>query len=288
MSVLLALLLAARPPAAAPRLAPPAAQLAGELAVHVVAPGESLVELALQYDVGFNAISAANPHLDPWIPPAGSVALIPTAWILPRHAAPGTVLVNLSEMRLFYLRAPGEPPVTFPIGVAMDAWTTPLGSHRVIEKSVEPTWYPTRAILQDDPTLPAVVPPGPDNPLGSHALRLSHRTILIHGTNRPFGVGRKVSHGCIRMYPDDIRRLFRMVDVGTPVSIVREPVKVAVQGSRIWVEVHHDEAAAADPLQEAVRLLSESRVLRDVDSRKLVAAARARRGIPVRVDAAGD
>lgn len=284
MSVLLAILLAASPGLAAP----PATQLAGELGVHVVAPGESLVEIAPQYDVGFNAIAAANPQLDPWIPTAGAVALIPTAWILPRAAAAGTVVVNLSEMRLFYLRAAGEAPVTFPVGVAMDPRATPLGALRVIEKTAEPTWYPTRGILEEDPTLPAAVPPGPDNPLGSHALRLSHRTILIHGTNRPFGVGRKVSHGCIRLYPDDIRRLFRLVEVGTPVSIVREPVKVAVQGSRIYVECHGDDAVAADPLEEAVRLLAERHVLRDVDPRKLVAAVRAKRGIPVRVDLDGD
>ncbi len=284
MSVLLALLLA-MPAGAAPDRRD---ALLGALAVHVVARGESLIEIARDYDVGFNAIAAANPELDPFIPKEGAVALVPTAWILPRAAAPGVVAVNLSEMRLYVAGPAGVPPITFPIGVAMSGRSTPLGVQRVIEKTADPTWYPTPQILEEDPTLPAVVPPGPDNPLGSHALRLSSRTILIHGTNRPFGVGRKVSHGCIRLYPEDIRRLFRIVDVGTPVAIVREPVKVAVQHGRVWVEVHADDAVATDPLDDAVRLLADAGALRDVDARKLVAAVRARRGVPVRVDAGDD
>ena len=138
---------------------------------------------------------------------------------------------------------------------------------------------------QNLPTIPAVVPPGPENPLGSHALRLSTRTILIHGTNRPFGVGRRVSHGCIRLYEDDIRRLFRIVEIGTPVAIVREPVKVGVRDGRVYVEVHDDDRVAGDLVDEAVRLLADRGVLRDVDPRKLVGAVRARRGIPVNVTA---
>ncbi len=278
-AVVLALLLAAA--GAAPR----DGDLFGALGVHVVAPGESLIEIARTYDLGFNEIAAANPHLDPYVPTAGSVALVPTAWILPRSAAPGMVVVNLSEMRLYFVPPDGEPPITFPIGVAVEPRATPLGVLRIVEKSVAPTWHPTPAILKEDPTLPAVVPPGPDNPLGSHALRLSRPTILIHGTNRPFGVGRRVSHGCIRLYPEDIPRLFRLVDIGTPVAIVREPVKVAVREGRIWVEVHEDETLAVDAVEEASRLLAERGVLRDVDARKLAAATRARRGIPVHVGA---
>jgi L,D-transpeptidase ErfK/SrfK len=282
MSAALLLLLLAAPPGAVARAGD---DLIGSPGVHVVALGESLIELAQLYDVGFNEIAAANPHLDPYVPAVGAIALVPTAWILPRASAPGTVVVNLSEMRLYVISAGREPPVTFPIGVAVDPGATPLGVLRVIEKSVDPTWYPTRSILEEDPTLPAVVPPGPDNPLGSHALRLSSRTILIHGTNRPFGVGRKVSHGCIRLYPDDIRRLFRLVEIGTPVAIVREPVKVGVRQGRVYVEVHEDDAVTTDAVEDAVRLLADRRLLRDVDPRRLVGAARAKRGVPVRVTA---
>lgn len=260
-------------------------ELVGALGVHVVAPGESLIEIARLYDVGFNEIAAANPRLDPYVPTVGATALVPTAWILPSAAIPGTVVVNLSEMRLYYIPSPGRTPITFPIGVAVEPNATPLGVLRIVEKSVAPTWYPTPAILNEDPTLPAMVPPGPDNPLGSHALRLSRRTLLIHGTNRPFGVGRKVSHGCIRLYPEDIPRLFRAVEIGTPVAIVREPVKVAAREGRIWVEIHDDASVAVDALDAVSRLLAERGVLQDVDARKLVRAAQSKRGIPVHVTA---
>ena len=277
-AVLLALLVAASPRATGTR-----DDLIGSLSVHVIAPGESLVEIAPLYDVGFNEIAAANPHLDPWVPTAGASALVPTAWILPRASAPGILVVNLSEMRLYLVPAAGGAPITFPIGVAAEPRATPLGVLRIVEKSVAPTWYPTRAMLNEDPTLPPLVLPGPDNPLGSHALRLSSRKILIHGTNRPFGVGRKVSHGCIRLYPEDIPRLFGLVKIGTPVAIVREPVKVGLRQGRAYVEVHEDESVAGDAVEDAALRLAELGVLRDVDPFKLVAAVRARHGIPVNV-----
>jgi L,D-transpeptidase ErfK/SrfK len=278
---LLAFLLATRAGAAA---AASDDDLIGALDVHLVAPGESLIEIARRYGVGFNEIAAANRRLDPFVPTAGAAAVVPTAWILPGAAAPGTVVVNLSEMRLYVVRA-GREPVTFPVGVAVEARATPLGVLTVVEKEVAPTWYPTAAILAEDPSLPAAVPPGPENPLGSHALRLSRRTILIHGTNRPFGVGRRVSHGCLRLYPEDISRLFRLVEIGTRVRIVREPVKVGLRQGRVYVEVHEDEADARPALDEAVRLLRARGVLHRVDQARLARAVHARSGIPVNVTA---
>jgi L,D-transpeptidase ErfK/SrfK len=237
------------------------------------------------YDVGFNEIADANRRLDPFIPKAGAIAIVPTAWILPRAAARGVVVVNLSEMRLYLILGGRRPPVTFPVGVAMGDRATPLGVLTIVEKQVSPTWYPTPAILQEDPTLPVAVPPGPDNPLGSHALRLSQPTILIHGTNRPFGVGRKVSHGCIRLYPEDIPRLFRLIDVGTRVAIVREPVKVGLRQGRVYVEIHEDQTVAGSPLEEALRLLRARGLTQQVDPSKLSRALRAKTGIPVDVTA---
>ncbi len=274
--VLLAFLLAA--PAGA--VTPSGDEVIGEVASHLIARGESLIELARQYDLGFNEIAAANPGLDPFVPRVGATAIIPTAWILPRAWAPRILVVNLSEMRLYF--SPGAGPlVTFPIGVAIDPGATPLGMLTIVEKSVDPTWYPTPAILEEVPTLPAVVPPGPDNPLGSYALRLSLRTILIHGTNRPFGVGRKVSHGCVRLYPEDISQLFRLVKIGTPVLIVREPIKAGLRQGRVFLEVHQDESLEADPLDESLRVLRERAVLHLVDAVKLVGAVRAHAGLPV-------
>ncbi len=279
MSVLLAAVLLAAPPSAWR----PAEEVIGEVQVHRVAPGESLIELARDYDLGFNEIAAANPRLDPFVPKAGALVLLPTAWILPAAAAPSTLVVNLSEMRLYLFGRGEEAPLTFPVGTSLEPWVTPLGDHTIVEKLVEPTWYPPPALRAEDPELPLSVPPGEENPLGSHALRLSERHILIHGTNRPFGVGRKVSHGCIRLYPEDIPVLFGRVDVGGRVRIVREPVKVGVREGRVLVEIHADERVTESALDEALRLLRDRGVLDRVDARKLARAARAQSGVPVDV-----
>jgi L,D-transpeptidase ErfK/SrfK len=266
-------------------VAPPRDEVFGSLGTHTIVPGEALIEVARRYDVGFNEIAAANPRLDAFVPEVGATAIIPSAWILPAASAPRTLVVNLSEMRLYYSPPGRRARVTFPIGVAVDSRATPLGVLKVVEKSVSPMWYPPPSIRAEDPSLPSAVLPGPENPLGTHALRLSRRTILIHGTNRPFGVGRKVSHGCVRLYPEDIPRLFELVEIGTPVAIVREPVKVGLRRGRVFVEIHHDEAVALDVLDEAERLLEARAVQGCVDARKLERAARAKSGVPVDVTA---
>jgi L,D-transpeptidase ErfK/SrfK len=141
------------------------------------------------------------------------------------------------------------------------------------------------SIRKERPELPEVVPFGPDDPLGTHALRLSSRSILIHGTNKPFGVGRRVSHGCIRLYPEDIARLYRIVPVGTAVTIVRQPVKAGQDGDRVFVEVHADEGGGPplEPLSEAKRLLADRGMMGRVDLAKLEAAVREKSGVPVDV-----
>jgi L,D-transpeptidase ErfK/SrfK len=257
----------------------------GRVRTHRVAPGESLIEIARAYDLGHNEIAAANPGVDPFVPGTGATVKVPTAWILPSAAEPGTLVVNLSEMRLYLVLAAGgeRSVVTFPVGIGAEGADTPLGRYRVVERIASPAWYPPRSIREEDPDLPEVVPPGPENPLGTHALRLSSRGILIHGTNRPWGVGRRVSHGCIRLYPEDIVRLYGLARVGMPVAIVREPVKVAVDGDRVHLEVHADVDLAVDYVEEAWEALSRKGVLGPVDRAKLAQAARARSGIPVDV-----
>lgn len=280
MQPLLALLLATVP------LLEPAAgggDVLGALGTRVVNEGESLIELARAHDVGFNAIEAANPGLDAYVPTPGAPLVVPAAWILPPSAAPGSIVVNLSEMRLYLLPGGGAAPVTYPVGIGMDRAKTPLGSFTVIGKTVAPTWYPPASMRRDDPTLPDRVPPGPDNPLGTHALRLSAGSILIHGTDEPFGIGRKFSHGCVRLYPEDIPRLFELVPLKTPVRMVREPVKVGVRGSRVVVEAHDDPDARVDLRAEAQRQLERRGLTARVDASKLAAALEARRGIPVDV-----
>jgi L,D-transpeptidase ErfK/SrfK len=257
----------------------------GVVRTHRVAPGESLIEIARAYDLGYREIADANPGLDPFVPGTGATVTLPTAWILPSAVEPGTLVVNLSEMRLYYLLAAGgERSVgTFPVGIGSEGAGTPPGTYRVVEKIAQPAWHPPASIREEEPDLPAVVPPGPENPLGTHALRLSNRSILIHGTNRPWGVGRRVSHGCIRLYPEDIVQLYGLVRVGTPVLIVREPVKAAVDGERIYVEVHADVDLAVDYVEEAWQVLARKGLLGPVDRAKLTRAARERSGIPVDV-----
>ncbi len=258
-------------------------QVLGILGTHVVHKGESLIELARVYNVGFNQMSAANPSLDAFVPTPGATVTIPTSWILPRAAAPGVVVVNVSEMRLYLIPANGGVPLTFPVGVGLEGWNTPLGTFTVIGKQANPTWYPPASIRRENPELPVKVPPGPDNPLGTHALRLSKGTILIHGTDEPYGVGRKASHGCIRLYPEDIPVLYQRVPVNTRVKMVREPLKIGVRHGRVFVEVHDDPDANVDLRREAARLLSERRLATFVDAQRLEKAIEEQRGIPVDV-----
>lgn len=255
----------------------------GAVGSRTVVSGDSLVEIAPQHGLGFNEIEAANPGLDPFVPEVGARVILPTAWIVPRAAAPGTVVVNLSEMRLYLFPLGPGAPLSFPVGVAAEPGATPLGTMKIIAKAENPTWYPTASIRREDPELPAAVPPGPENPLGSHSLRLSRPTFLIHGTNKPFGIGRKVTHGCVRLYPEDIPYLYAMVDVGTHVTFVREPVKVGLRRGRVFVEVHQDEEAEIDALAEAKRLLTRRRLLERVDEKKLDDAVREHNGMPVDV-----
>ncbi|GAB4269458.1 MAG: L,D-transpeptidase family protein [Deferrisomatales bacterium] len=262
--------------------------LIGDLPAYTVGAEDSLMEVARRFDVGYEEIARANPGVDPFAPPVGEKLLIPTRWIVPSAArrADG-ILVNLSEFRLYYAyRFQGQRLLaTFPVGIGTEGRRTPLGRWQVVEKLTAPAWYVPPSIRRERPELPWVVPPGPGNPLGTHALRLSAPGILIHGTHRPWSVGREVSAGCIRLYPEDIVRLFRMVPVGTPVEIVREPVKVAAWGGRVYVEVDPDPAVADPPLATALRALEAARLLGRVDRSALAGACREGRGVPVDVTA---
>lgn len=248
-----------------------------------VKDNESLIEIARKFRLGYNEIVDANPGVDPFIPKKGSNILIPSSWIIPASDRKG-IVINISEMRLYYFYKKGGKDFvrTYPIGIGDDGSETPIGRFRIIEKIEKPSWYVPESIKRERPELPRVVPPGPDNPLGSHALRLSLGSYLIHGTNRPWAVGRKVTHGCIRLYPEDIPELFRIVDIGTPVTIVKQPVKVASEGGKVYVEVHKDEGLGdGGYLEEAGRLLKAKNLLGLVDSERLYQAIIEKKGIPV-------
>ena len=240
---------------------------------------ESLWEIARRFDIGINEITDANQGVDPIIPEPGSIVRIPTKWILPDVPVHSGIVINVPEFRLFFF-PPNNPGMvmTFPIGVGDEGKDTPLGTYKVIEKIVNPAWYVPESIRKEKPDLPRVVPPGPDNPMGSHALRLSLRSVLIHATDKPWGIGTRSSHGCLRLYPEDIVQLFRLVRKGTKVTIVNQPVKAAIQGEKVYVEVHRYEDA--DYMTKVVRLLIDKDLLERVDFIKLNRTLKDMPGMP--------
>lgn len=254
----------------------------GSVKTHKIKGDESLIEVARRFGIGYNSIVDANPGVDPFVPGSGTSITIPTSWILPDMASYDGIIINLSEMRLYLFSKHSAPIVrTYPIGIGSEGNETPVGVFKITEKVVKPSWYVPESIRKEKPELPRVVPPGPDNPLGSHALRLSANSVLIHGTNRPFAVGRRASHGCIRMYPEDIPKLFLAVPNRSKVTIIRQPVKVGVSNSRVFIEIHKDETLQTNYFDEAVQLLRKKNLYDSIDKEKMLTALREKKGIPV-------
>jgi L,D-transpeptidase ErfK/SrfK len=217
--------------------------------------GCTLLDIARDHDLGYNQIVAANPDMDPWVPPEGATALVPTMFVLPRKRLPSGIVVNLAEMRLYYFKKGRF--WTCPVGVGREGYSTKLSIYTVLSKVKDPVWVVPPSVRKEEPDLPPYVPPGPENPLGKYILRFSRLSYGIHGTNRPWGVGRRVSHGCIRLYSEDIASLFPLVPVGTLIRITYEPIKVGWAKGRCWLQVYRDyENRIKDPLAEA---LSEKR-----------------------------
>jgi len=254
----------------------------GSLKTHTVKGKDSLIEIARKYGIGYNEITDANPKLDAFVPGDGKSAAIPTLWILPELTAYDGIVINLSEMRLYVFSRKSAGNVnTFPTGIGSEGKETPVGNFTIIEKIVKPSWRVPESIRKEKPELPLVVPPGPDNPLGSHALRLSLGSVLIHGTNRPYAVGRKASHGCIRMYPEDIPNLFQIVPKGAKVTILRQPLKIGISGDKVYLEVHKDTELHINYFNEAVRLLIKKDLYKKADKDKMLVALREKKGFPV-------
>jgi len=201
--------------------------LIGEMYVARVRENETLVDIAREHNVGFEEIRIANPNVSIWAPRPGTEVLIPARHILPDAPREG-IVINLSEMRLYYYSSP-EVVETYPISVGREEFATPVGVTRTTVKVRDPSWTPPRSMREEAAARggppPEVVPPGPDNPLGRHAILLDLPSYLIHGTNQPDGVGMRVSRGCIRMFPEDIESLFDRVPAGTRVNIIDQPFK---------------------------------------------------------------
>jgi len=209
----------------------------GDMQKHVTSEQDTLHDIARHYDLGFVELRAANTGVDSWAPKPGIEIMLPTAHILPRARQKG-IVINLAEMRMYYFKGGSEQLITYPIGIGREGLETPLGQTSVVRKLAGPSWYPTERMKTENPNLPNVVGPGAANPLGTHALYLGWPTFLIHGTAKPWGIGRRVSSGCMRMYPEDIKKAFSSVPVGTRVTVVDQPVKLAVIDGHMYIEVN--------------------------------------------------
>lgn len=255
---------------------------------------DTLTDIARRTGLGYEDIIRANPGVDVWLPGEGTEITLPTRYIVPLAAREG-ILVNIAEYRLYYFtRVGGQPAVaTFPISIGRMDWATPLGRHAVLSKQKNPTWYPPESIRRehaaDGRYLAKMVPPGPNNPLGDYAMRLSQSGYLIHGTNRPVGVGMRVTHGCIRMYPEDIEWLFPRVAVRTPVQIVNQPYKFGWDADGLYLEVHPPLEDDRSAEERGMTILTQLYVRAtdnrpaEVDWALVEEVYREKRGIPVRV-----
>jgi len=206
---------------------------------YVVGSGETLMEVARRAGLGYENLLRANPGIDPWNPPPGERLVLPCA-ALAMPDLPHGITINLAELRLYLVwEDEGQKKVRiYPVGIGREGWETPLGDFEVSVTIDQPEWTPPASLREEKPWLPGSIPPGPDNPLGSHWIGLTAEGVGIHGTNQPFGVGRRVSHGCIRLYPHDINDLIQRVVPGTRVRIIDQPVKSRVRNGSLYLEVH--------------------------------------------------
>ena len=268
----------------------------GTLKTYTTVHEDTLLDVARKNDLGFVELVAANPGLDPWLPGEGVTLLLPTAHLVPESPKQG-IVVNLTEMRMYYYRTNGQPPETHPVGIGSEGNNTPVRSTTVTHKMANPVWYPPASIRKEKPELPAMVPAGPDNPMGLFALYLGFPggNWRIHGTNEPYAVGRRVTHGCMRLYPEDIEDLFHKVSPGTTVTIIDQPVKAGWVNGELYLEVHPTKHQA-DELEETHQMTEEvatealpiaikaaGDAIARLDEPTVLRAARERRGYPIRI-----
>ncbi len=294
------------PPAERPRLEPinrnyfalnsPQQTVIGEPQLMFTAEENTLSDIAREYGLGYDELIAANPDVDPWIPGAGTPVLLPTQYVLPDVTHRGIVL-NIASKRLFYFPDTGEDEtpyvMTYPIGIGRVGWDTPLGDTKVISKARDPQWYVPASVRREheeagDP-LPAVVPAGPDNPLGKFVLKLDMPGYLIHGTNQPYGVGMRVSHGCVRLYPENIELLYSVVGIGEAVTIINKPYLAGWRDGELYFESHapleDDEVTPDEHLAKVFDSVrnSSGAFIEESEQDHARAIASAASGVPVRV-----
>ncbi len=249
-------------------LSDPKDDVYGELQVTLAGKEDTLPDIARRFNVGYEEIVRANPGVDPWIPGAGRKIVVPTQFVLPNAPREG-IVINLAAMRIYYFpkHKPDEPALvyTHPIGVGKVGWVTPEGVTKIISREENPTWRPSAGVrkehAENDDPVPAVVPPGPDNPLGKYKFTLGWPSYLIHGTNKPYGVGLRSSHGCIRLYPEDIVKFYQAVPLGTQVRVVNQPFLFGWHNGQLYLQaytVFEDDSRNWSKAQKALLLKSMS------------------------------
>lgn len=283
--------------AAFARQYPITGEVIGELGLTTTVRTDTIADIARAYSQGYNEMRLANPSVDPWLTGDDTEVVIPSQYVLPNAPQEG-IIINIPEMRMYHYlpAAKGAPRMvaTYPISIGRQDWSTPHGATKVISKVKDPSWTPPASIRKEHAAmgeiLPAVVPPGPKNPLGAYSLKLGFAGYLIHGTDKPYGIGMRVTHGCMRMYPNDIETVFRTVPVGTTVRLVNEPFKVGLAEDRLMLEVHpalEEDApkVLAEQFTTVVKLISPyaERYQLRVDWKALRAAVYQKTGVPVAV-----
>jgi L,D-transpeptidase ErfK/SrfK len=282
-------------------LPPTGSDVIGEMGTATTSRHDTLLDVARANGLGYEEITNANPGVDAWLPGAGTTVVLPKMRLLPRAPRAG-IVINLPEHRLYWFppTPPGEQAVVwaFPVSIGKMDWNTPLGVTRIVNKIKDPTWTPPPSVREEHARrgdiLPAVIPAGPDNPLGRFAMRLGipGGAYLIHGTNLPAGVGMQVTHGCMRLYPEDIERLFQMVPVNTPVLIVNQPYKWGWHDGQLLIEVHpplQEDAVEPPTLTDLTRLIVEATSAEPlaIDWETAELAWREARGVPAAIAARG-
>ncbi|CDF85007.1 L,D-transpeptidase family protein [Pseudomonas sp. QL9] len=241
-SLSIAALLSANPVSALELpLPPPGDDIVGQVQVIKAKYEDTFADLGKTYDLGYQEMIAANPGVDAWLPGTGTEVIIPTRFILPPGPREG-IVINIAEYRLYYFPKGKNVVYTYPLGIGREGWGSPIAHTSIVAKTKDPAWYPPASIraehAADGDPLPTVIPPGPDNPLGPYKMSLGVPGYLIHGSNKKFGIGTRTSHGCFRMYNNDVTEIFPMVPVGTSVRIINEPYKFGRAEGKIYLEAH--------------------------------------------------
>ena len=242
---------------------------------------DTLLDIARRSGLGFNELDLLYPHMDAWIPPSGKKIVVPTFWVLPTNQLQQLV-INVAELRLYFFDRKSSTVQTYPIGIGDEGWETPLGTFSVTDKRTNPVWYVPLS-LQSKYGM-TMMPPGPENPLGEFMMKFSAGAYGVHGTAMPWAVGRLVTHGCIRCYPEHIRILYPQVPIGTKLEIVYEPLKLGQRDGQVFVEAHPDVyQRVEDYTRYALDKLARSPFANLVDRKRFLAAVELQSGVPTNV-----